>query len=215
VVFARSLYFQDLTSDATLLADLDQAPSTKVHDTPKDVGRMLQAVAQSLDGEPQQVIGQVQRPRTNVPLGRVDAVEDNAVAYYEAIRQTIAQRQHNVMTTNKRQAEDDEEHRQAKVKRRQIRNVRGSPVLLPRGTGLMGLQDLNDVSWMYPPPLDEPPAESETTTTYAGQHQSLININHTYVTAVSCPVHGCMLTCHQDTRNRPDRSTFLPGSSGT
>jgi hypothetical protein len=215
VVFARSLYFQDLTFDATLFADLDQAPSTKVHDTPEDVGRMLQAVAQSLDGEPQQVIGQVQRPRENVPLGNVDVVEDSAVAYNEAIRQTIARRQHNIIVTNKRQAEDDEEHRQAKVRRRQIQNVRGPPGLLPRGTGLMGLQDLNDVSWMYPPPLDEPPAESETTTTYAGQHQFLTDINQTYVIVVSCQVLGCMLTCHQDKRNRSDRSTFLPGSSGT
>jgi hypothetical protein len=178
---------------------------------------MLQPEARSLyvDGEPQQVIGQVQRPRENVPLGKVDVIEDSTVAYDEAIRQTIARPQHNVVAINKRQAEDDEEHRQAKVRRRQIQNVRGPPGLLPRGTGLMGLQDLNDVSWMYPPPLDEPPAESETTTTYAGQHQFLTDINHTYVIVVSYPVLGCMLTCHQDTRNRSDRSIFLPGSSGT
>jgi hypothetical protein len=215
LVFASSLYFQDLAFDATLFADLDQAPPAEVHYTPEDVRRMQQAVAQFLDGEPQQVIRQVQRPRGNVPLGTVDVIEDSAVAYNEAVRQTIARPQHNVIATNKRQAEDDEEHPQAKVRRRQIQNVRGPPGLLPRGTGLMGLQDLNDVGWMYPPPLDEPPAESETTTTYAGQHQFLTDINHTYVIVVSCQVHECMLTCHQDTRNRPDRSIFLPGSSGT
>jgi hypothetical protein len=206
-----------LAVNATLFADLDQAPPAEVHYTPEDAGRMLQPEAQSLDvdGEPQQVIGQVQRSRANVPLGRVDAVEDNAVAYYEAVRQTIARPQHNVIATNKRQAEDDEEHPQAKVKRRQIRNVRRSPSLHPRETRLIHLQNLNDVSWMYPPPLDESPAHNETATTYTGQYQSLINIKLVYVVAVSCQVHGCTLTCHQDKRKRPDRSIFLPGSSGT
>jgi hypothetical protein len=198
LVFASSLYFQDLAVNATLFADLDQAPPAEVHDTPEDAGRMLQPEAQSLDvdDEPQQVIGQVQRSRANVPLGRVDAVEDNAVAYDEAIRQTIARPQHSVIATNKRQAEDDEEHPQAKVKQRQIRNVRGSPGLLLQGIRLTRLQDFDDVSWMYPPPLDESPTPNETTTTYTGQHQSLINIKPMYVTAVSCQVHECMLTCH-------------------
>jgi hypothetical protein len=210
--FASSLYFQDLAFDATFLAGLDQAPFIKVHDTPEDAGRMLQPEAQSLyvDGEPQQVIGQVQRPRENVPLGKVDVIEDSTVAYSDAIRQTIAQRQHNVVAT-KRQAEDDEEHRQAKVKQRQIRNVRGSPGLLLQGIRLTRLQDLNDVSWMYPPPLDESPTPNETATTYIGQHQSLINTKHMYVTAVSCQVHECMLTCHQDKHHWLGRSIFFPG----